>query len=121
MQTFLLIIAHDDAFIPSPRLIGEIGAWVQQAVSTGARIDGAPLKPPAEARTLRIRDGWTNVSSGPFKPGGEQIAAIELITCKDMNAALELAAAHPMAREATIEIRPVWTALAAATPTPNTS
>ena len=41
------------------------------------------------------------------------MAAYELVECASLDAAVDLAATHPMAKDGTIEVRPVWEELAA--------
>jgi len=108
---FLFIISHDDTFRPTDDLIGEIGRWIGDARSRGVLLSGVPLRPPGEALTVRIRDGRLGVTSGPFSDSSEQMCAYELIECGDLEEAVDLAAAHPMAKAATIEVRPVWNEL----------
>lgn len=106
---FLFIISHDADFAPTDTLIGDIFAWIEQATADGQRISGKPLQPPGTARTVRIRNGKRLLTDGPFSASDEQICAYELVECSSMEDALELAARHPMAAAATIEVRPVWT------------
>lgn len=105
---FLLIISHDDAFRPTPDLIGAIHAWVEEASRHGIRIDGNPLRPAGSATTVRMRGGELLRSKGPFSSSDEQMCAYELIECADEEEAVGIAAAHPMASAATIEVRRVW-------------
>lgn len=105
---FLLIISHDDRFIPNESLFQDIAAWIKEAEQQGIRLHGQPLRPASDATTVRIRDGVTHVTDGPFSSAREQMCAYELIECKDKAVAVDTAARHPMARLATIEVRPVW-------------
>lgn len=109
---FLLIISHDDQFSPDEALFQDIAAWIEEAERKGIRLHGQPLRPACDATTVRIRDGVTQVADGPFSDAREQMCAFELIECKDKPAAVQVAASHPMARLATIEVRPVWNELA---------
>lgn len=109
---FLFLIAHDGAFAPTPKLLRDIHAWVDQATASGLRLAGAPLLPSAEGRTVRVRGKVAKVSTGPFSKSREQVCAYELVECESFEAALEAAKSHPMAAAATIEVRPVWEALA---------
>lgn len=111
---FLLIIAHDANFVPAAGLVPEIQVWVRQAQDSGLRLHGNPLRPAGEAVTLRVRAGVLEALNGPFSRSREQMCAYELIECPSMEQALALAAAHPMATAATIEVRPVWSQLAEA-------
>jgi hypothetical protein len=108
----LLIICHDDSFVPSAALVGAVQAWTLEMDRRGLRLDGWPLRPPADAVTVRVRDGRPVISSGPFAAGAEQVAAYELLACADMEEAVRLACTHPMAAAGTIEVRPVWEELA---------
>ena len=108
---YLLIICHDASFAPTPALVAEIGAWVKKMEGRGILKHGNPLRPPAEAITVRVRDGQRLVSPGPFSRSREKMAAYGLIECASPAEAADIAAGHPMARAATIEVRPVWSDL----------
>ncbi len=56
---------------------------------------------------MRVRDGKTLTTDGPFAETREQLAGYYLIEAKDLDAALAIAARIPHARTGTIEIRPV--------------
>lgn len=105
---FVFIIAHDDAFVPNPQLIQDITAWVRAQQRRKVRLGGEPLKPAGEAVTVRVRDGQRRTTSGPFAKSREKMCAYELVEVADLAAAVALAATHPMAAAATIEVRPVW-------------
>lgn len=109
---FLLIIAHDEEFRPSEDLISSIYQWIKDNSRRGIRIHGAPLKPSAEAISVQPRDGALSTRSGPFSDSNDQIAAFELIECANIEEAVSIASTHPMAAEATIEVRPVWSDIA---------
>lgn len=105
---FLLIISHDDAFAPSDTLIEEIFAWIKEMKRKGIRVDGNPLRPASEAKTVRVRNGKVRVSPGPFEDSEEKMCAYELLECESLDEATRAASKHPMARDATIEVRPIW-------------
>jgi len=105
---FVFIIAHDDAFAPNPKLIQDIMAWVRTQERRKVRIGGEPLKPAGEAVTVRVRGGKLRTRASPFARSQEKICAYELVEVADLDAAVALAATHPMAAAATIEVRPVW-------------
>jgi hypothetical protein len=108
---YLLIICHDATFAPTPALVGEIGAWVKDMEGRGILKHSNPLRPPGEAMTVRVREGKRLVSPGPFSQSREKMAAYGLIECASPQEAIDVAASHPMARAATIEVRPVWSEL----------
>lgn len=105
---FLLIISHDEKFAPTPQLLRDITAWVRTQSRRRVRLDGHPLKPADEAVTVRIRNGQLRQLPGPSTRSKEKMCAYELIEAPDQEAAVTLAASHPMAQAATIEVRPVW-------------
>ena len=109
---YLLIICHDDSFVPSETLVGAVQAWTLEMDRRGLRLDGWPLRPPTEAVTVRVRDGEPVLSAGPFSSTADQMAAYELLACADLEEAVRLASTHPMAAAGTIEVRPVWEGLA---------
>ena len=109
---FLLIISHDDLFVPTDSLINDIGVWIKKMEQRGVRVYGNPLCPPVKAATVRVRDGKIKVKKGPFANSKEKMCAYELIECSSFEQAIEFASRHPMATAATIEVRQVWDELA---------
>ena len=93
-------------------MIAGIGDWIDEMSQRGIRRYGNPLRPADEARTIRVRNGRTTITSGPFADTSEKIAAYELLECNTLEAAVEAASRHPMAKAGTIEVRPVWSELA---------
>src|ERR1041384_6986966 len=71
------------------------------------RLEGSQLRPVSDASTLWPKDGGTFVSDGPFAETKEFIAGYDIIECTDLDEAMEIAAAHPVAKFGAIELRPV--------------
>ena len=69
---------------------------------------GAPLQPQSVATTVKVRDGKTMTTDGPFLETKEGLAGFYLLDCKDLDEAIELAAKVPAAQVGSIEVRPVW-------------
>jgi hypothetical protein len=105
---YLLIISHDESFIPTDKLIRKIMAWDNEMGGRGIRKDGNPLRPPSDAKTIRVRKGKVMITDGPFSDTREKMAAYELIDCESIEEAIKIASGHPMAKAATIEVRPIW-------------
>ncbi len=59
------------------------------------------------ATSVRVRDGETEITDGPFAVTKEILAGYYVLECADLDEALKQAARLPMARWATIEVRPV--------------
>lgn len=69
---------------------------------------GARLRPVADATTVRVRDGETLVSDGPFAETKDFIGGIDIVECADLDEAIAFAARHPYAGWGCLEVRPVW-------------
>ena len=65
------------------------------------------LMPPAEAVTLRMRNGRMSMTDGPFAETKEQLGGYFLIEARDLNEAIAVAAKIPGARRGCVEVRPV--------------
>jgi hypothetical protein len=87
-----------------------VKSWVEDMTERGVRLSGGPLSSVSEARIVRVRDGELLVSDGPFAETKEQIGGYDVVECSGLAAAVELAADHPLARTATVEVRPFWDA-----------
>ena len=68
------------------------------------------LRSTESATSVRVRDGQTEITDGPFAVTKEVLAGYYILECADLDEALEHAARMPMAPWATIEVRPVVSA-----------
>lgn len=73
----------------------------------GLFLAGQPLEDSTTATTLRVRDGETRISDGPFAETKEVLGGYFLLDCKDLDEALACAARIPTARYGSIEVRPI--------------
>lgn len=73
----------------------------------GAFVAGDALQPIATATTVKVRDGKTITTDGPFAETKEQLGGYYLLDCKDLDDAIAKAAKIPTASYGRIEIRPV--------------
>jgi hypothetical protein len=76
--------------------------------AAGVFVDNNGLAPVTDATSVRVRNGKTLISDGPFAETHEQMAGYYLLNCNDLDEALEWAAKIPGARWGTIEVRPLW-------------
>ena len=74
---------------------------------TGALGDGFELDSPTTAKTVRVRDGETLVTDGPFAETKELIGGLMEIEAEDLDAAIAIAARIPVVFTASVELRPV--------------
>jgi hypothetical protein len=65
------------------------------------------LKPPADATTLRVREGKVLVTDGPYVETKEQLGGYFVIEAKDLNEAIQIASRIPGAKRGCVEVRPV--------------
>jgi hypothetical protein len=103
-----MMIAVDEGFQPPTGGIDPVEPWVEEMDRRGVRLTGDRLRPPSDATTVRVRDGEVLVTDGPYAETKEQMGGFDIIECADLDEAIEVAAAHPMARHGMIEVRPFW-------------
>jgi hypothetical protein len=68
---------------------------------------GAELDVPSTAKTVRVRDGETLVTDGPFAETKEQIGGVVVLETEDLDEAIAIASRIPVAFKASVELRPV--------------
>ena len=73
----------------------------------GCLLGSQQLEAPAQARTLRVREGASRVTDGPFAETREFLAGFNLVEADSMEAAMAIAREFPWARFGSIEVRPV--------------
>ncbi|QNE17822.1 transcription initiation protein [Kribbella qitaiheensis] len=104
---YLLMICGDES--AAAYADAGCGGWSEEMAERGVlEGDGVGLRPPHEATTVRVRDDELRITDGPFAETKEQIGGFVLISCADLDEAIEIAAKHPAAKYGTIEIRPVF-------------
>ena len=74
---------------------------------TGALGSGFELDSPTTAKTVRVRDGETIVTDGPFAETKEQVGGLMEIEAEDLDAAIAIATRIPVVFRASVELRPV--------------
>jgi hypothetical protein len=83
------------------------GTFTESIKGSGNYVAGDALQPTSTATTVRIRDGKTLVTDGPFAETKEQLGGYYLVEAKDVDEALKVAERIPSARYGSIEVRPV--------------
>jgi hypothetical protein len=89
--------------------IQDYNAFFEYASQRAKIISGEAVRPTSAATTIRVRDGKTLTTEGPFAETREGLAGFYIIDCKDLDEAIEIASKIPVAREGSVEIRPVVT------------
>jgi hypothetical protein len=82
-------------------------AYTDELQKSGALLAGDALQPLDTATTVRVRDGETVITDGPFAETKEMLGGYYLIDVADRDAALAWAAKVPNAPYGSVEVRPV--------------
>ena len=80
----------------------------RDAVTRGAYVGCNALDVTSHAMTVRVRDGETVVTDGPFAETKEALGGYYILDCDDLDEAIGYAARIPPARIGSIEIRPLF-------------
>ncbi len=88
--------------------IEKIVAWTDEMKDAGVLLRAEGLLPTSAASTVRVKDGKTVTTHGPFAETREQLGGFHLIDCANLDEAIEWAAKAPQALFGSVEIRPVW-------------
>lgn len=109
MKYMLLIYLEENALSDTEReqCYADSAQLAQQLHSKGQYLATAPLHPVATATSVRMREGKSLVTDGPFAETREQLGGFFLIDAQDLDAAIAIAAQIPAAKVGTVEIRPV--------------
>ena len=85
----------------------EYMAFTKDIIDRGLMKGGEALQGTATATTVRVRDGETLSTDGPFAETKEQLGGFYVVEAKDLDEAVEIAARIPDVRGGSIEVRPV--------------
>jgi hypothetical protein len=112
MEFLALIHADETAWLNASEderaaVYGQYRDLSEEAQAAGVLVDGAELAPVATATTVRVRDGQTLVSDGPYAEVKEVLGGYFLFDCSSIEEALEWAARIPAASSGAVEVRPV--------------
>ena len=108
---YLLLIAIDADRRPDPEALAadrpKWMAYTQELLEAGLHRGGNALEDVDTASTVRVRDGETLISDGPFAETKEFLAGYYLIDVPDLDAALAWAAKMPSIGYGSVEVRPI--------------
>jgi hypothetical protein len=110
---YLLMIYTDESKLKlatqgdKDAMFKEYGAFTASIVKSGNMKAGDALQPSSTATTVRVREGKTLTTDGPYAETKEQLGGYYLVEAKDLDEAIKLAARIPGARMGAIEVRPV--------------
>ena len=112
MQYLLMIYQNEVEYAKvdtgtTQKMSAEYEAFTQSIIRNGNFKAGDRLRPTTTATTVRVRDGKTLTTDGPFAETREQLGGYYLIEAKDIDEAIAIAARVPEAKRGSIEVRPV--------------
>jgi hypothetical protein len=109
MKYMMLVYADENAWTDAERehCYEESTQLTHELNSRRQYLAANPLQPVATATSVRVRDGKSLVTDGPFAETREQLGGYFLVEAKDLNEAIAIAARIPGARKGTVEVRPV--------------
>ena len=113
---YAFLIVDPESANPSPdgppmdvqaQVTAEYSAYTQMLRERGAFLGGEALQPNPTATTVRVTEGRTVTTDGPFIEAKEALGGFYLVEARDLDEAIALAAECPGAKYGAIEIRPV--------------
>jgi len=114
-MNYMLLIYEDESVSGGQRqgaafdeCIELCGGLVERLKAKGQYISAGVLQPTPSAKSLRIRDGQSLVTDGPFAEAREQLAGYIMVKVDSVEEALSIAAEHPVVNYGTVEVRPVF-------------
>ena len=109
---YLLLIYTQEQLEPTADAAGAefaaYGAFTQEVRDRGIYQAGEALRPTTTATTVRVRDGQTVTTDGPFAETKEALGGFYMVDATDLDDAIQLAAKIPGAKHGSIEIRPIF-------------
>jgi hypothetical protein len=112
MQYMLLIYTNEAEINGRPatentKMSEDYWKYTQEIKASGHLRGGERLEAVTTATTVRVREGKTLSTDGPFAETREQLGGYYIVEAKDLDEAVGLAARIPGARLGSIEVRPV--------------
>lgn len=112
MKNYLLSVVQPDGPRPPAdvldKIMKDVNALEQELKDSGAWVFTGGLNPPSTATVVRVQDGETVITDGPFAEGKEHIGGIMVINVADLDAALEWGRRYAATIGLPIEVRPFW-------------
>jgi hypothetical protein len=112
MQYILLIYSNEAAAAArskeeSGKFFQEYMAFTESIKKSDHYRGGQPLERVATATTVRVKEGKTMTTDGPFAETREQLGGYYIVEAKDLDEAVTIAARIPDAKGGSIEVRPI--------------
>ncbi|HLO32280.1 MAG TPA: YciI family protein [Anaerolineales bacterium] len=112
MKYMLLMYADESGVPQTPEAQQAVApAWsalTKEMQVAGVLLSSSGLSSVANATTIRVREGKTVTTDGPFAETHEQLGGYFLVDCKDLDEAIRWAEKIPTAKYGSVEVRPQW-------------
>ena len=106
------LLIYVEPWDPTPEQNLEVmqsySAFTTAAVEADAMRGGEALEDAKNATTVRVRNGQTLVTDGPFAETKEEFGGFYVVEAPNLDEAIKWAAMIPGAARGSIEIRPIW-------------
>ncbi len=111
MKYMLLIYGAESGWTETERqecMVESMGIG-EELASQGKYLASSPLESVSTAKTVRVRNGQTLITDGPFAETTEQLGGYYMLDLADLDEAIAVASRLPPAKKGTVEIRPLFT------------
>jgi hypothetical protein len=113
MMKYMLLVHHDEELFlklseaAKQQMLDESIALTHTLHAKGQYVSASPLQPTSSAAIVRVRDGKSAITDGPFIETHEQLAGYFLVEARDLTEAIRIATHVPGARFGSVEVRPL--------------
>jgi len=104
---YICLIYSQEGGPDDPEVMKRYGALVQELREAGKMVGGERLQPSTAATTVRIRNGETLTTDGPFAETKEVLGGYFVLECENLDEALAYAERIPAAEHGSVEVRPI--------------
>jgi hypothetical protein len=112
MPQYMLLIYNPIEGGPTPEEMAaqhhRWGQYTKDLQEAGLLVAGDALQGTDVATTVRVRDGETQITDGPFAETKEMLAGYYLVDAPDLDTVLAQAARMPNVEYGSVEVRPIW-------------
>ncbi len=112
MPQYMILIYNPPEGGPSPEEMPAQGRrwtqYTQDLKDAGLFVAGDALQGVDVATTVRVRDGQTQLTDGPFAETKEHLAGYYLVEARDLDTVLDYAGRIPSVDYGSVEVRPIW-------------
>ena len=110
---YLCLVYHDARELEGlPRceyeaIVDDVRAYRDELRQSGQHIVFSPLQSLEPATTIRVHNGHIAISDGPYATTREQLGGFFVVTARDLNEVIRMAARMTPARRGVVEVRPI--------------